>query len=199
MGGTKQSEHLWQLHFHAELTVKSHQIRPCQPQNVLHFWVWIYLQKFMSRISVVCWFIKCSKKLSLYCLSFIFVPRIEDWMSGATQQEQRTLPWCLQSPWCHARVACHEDVTEVTQGHVTISSQLSNTENQMSRLNSMTASLSASHTSLSGPLIGHHSPVLASHWLMRSDSSPILTGGRLLVVSFSVIWNANSLSYLHLC
>ena len=31
MGGAKQSNSLWQLHFHAELTVKSHQPGPCQP------------------------------------------------------------------------------------------------------------------------------------------------------------------------
>ena len=74
-----------------------------------------------------------------YCIIwvlFLYLPRIEDWMSEATQQEQRTLPWCLQSPWCHARVTCHEDVTKRSRkGHVTISSNLSPvTENRMSRL-----------------------------------------------------------------
>ena len=115
--------------------------------------------------------------------SQISIPRIEDWMSEATQQEQRTLPWCLRSPWCHARVMCH---AEVTQGHVTISSHLSPvTEKRISRL------LNSEEISPRGRQLHCHCPGIwlvtqaqFSHLIGRQgrislgDGSPILTGGR---------------------
>ena len=119
-----------------------------------------------------------------YCIVWVLflLPRIEDWMSEATQQEQRTLPWCLQSPWCHARVTCHEDVTKRSRkGHVTISSNLSPvTENRISRLK---FSIQQRYHRE-----GLTVTVLASDWshwhssrislAVLSDGSPILTGGR---------------------
>ena len=62
MGGAKQSNCLWQLHFHAELTVKSHQPGPCQPKIWVGVPTFLYLDQFMSHISVVCGFIKSHKK-----------------------------------------------------------------------------------------------------------------------------------------
>ena len=62
LGGAKRTNNLWQLHFHAELTVKSHQTRSVSLKIWAGVPTFLYLAQFMSRISVVCGFIKSHKK-----------------------------------------------------------------------------------------------------------------------------------------